>query len=485
MAIVDNLQPDRGRAISESLLRSPIARLFGVLIVLLILAIQPNPLRLIEITDATRHADSAGSVLPLLIEGYDRQPWNAGRAEAIGYGALLSGEYETASEMFTIAGERAGWSATLRTALGDAQNGLGDIEGAVAQWEAALLLAPKDENTLVRLSTTYEGQGRYLEAARLLDELVLIRPTDAYTHFRLGLINAVVNTRGAPEHLALAGGLNPALRPATNALSGAVEFALSLDETAPGAGLIGYALINLQEFGLAEAALQTAIASDSQYGDAYAYLGLAEDQQGRDGLESYQHALELNPESAVAHTFLGLYWKRNGARRQALRSLERAYELDPLNAGVSAELGSLYQAGGDFPSADEWYSNAVRLAPTDASFWTLLANFYIENDFMAIERGLSTAEAAAEHGPIYAPAHVALGRALLLTGDLQNAENSLLRAIELDQELADAYLHLGLVYVEAEQLAAATNALQIALSLDPDGPIGNLALNTLARLPQE
>ena len=124
---------------------------------------------------------------------------------------------------------------------------------------------------------------------------MLIRPEDAYTHYRLGLINAVVNKRGAPEHLALAGGLNPALWPATNALSGAFEFALSLDETAPGAGLIDYALINLQECGLAEAALQTAIASDSEYGDAYAYLGLAEDQQDRNGLVSCQRALELNP----------------------------------------------------------------------------------------------------------------------------------------------------------------------------------------------
>ncbi|MFQ5408801.1 MAG: tetratricopeptide repeat protein, partial [Anaerolineales bacterium] len=331
----------------------------------------------------------------------------------------------------------------------------------------------------------YESEGRYAEAADVLERLTLGQPTDAALHYRLGIILAVTDPAAAREHLALASGLDPSFRAATDALDAAINYALATDDPAAGAGLIGYTLVNLEQYGLAEVALQSAIELDPDYADAYAYLGLSADRRGGDGLQQYEQALALDPDSALAHTLTGIYWKQHGDQARALAELTRANELDPLNAAISAELAGVHAARADLTAAEEWYLNAVRLAPNDTTFWTLLARFYLDYDFKAIEQGLPAARTATEHGPIYAPAHDALGHALVVAGRADEAESALLRALELDPEYAPAYFHLGLAYLELDRQDDAVRSLQTALTLDPDGPTGNRALNTLARLPAD
>jgi tetratricopeptide (TPR) repeat protein len=76
----------------------------------------------------------------------------------------------------------------------------------------------------------------------------------------------------------------------------------------------------------------------------------------------------------------------------------------------------------------------------------------------------------------------ALGYALLLTGDLVNAEKMLLHALELDNALPSGYYHLGLLYARQARWADAAIVLDHTLKLDPDGKYGGLALTALATL---
>jgi len=76
----------------------------------------------------------------------------------------------------------------------------------------------------------------------------------------------------------------------------------------------------------------------------------------------------------------------------------------------------------------------------------------------------------------------ALGYALVLTGDPANGEKMLEQAVRLDPNLPSAYYHLGLLYAQRGQIEAAQAALNHALTLDPNGRYGGLALQLLARL---
>jgi tetratricopeptide (TPR) repeat protein len=125
----------------------------------------------------------------------------------------------------------------------------------------------------------------------------------------------------------------------------------------------------------------------------------------------------------------------------------------------------------------------VTLAPGSAEFWLLLARFHADNDYKVVEQGLPAARMAAGLDSNSAPAADALGHALILTGDYVNAEKSLQKALQLDPNLANAYYHYGLLYIAQNKAEQANEALNHALALDPQGPVGSLALQALARVP--
>jgi tetratricopeptide (TPR) repeat protein len=249
-------------------------------------------------------------------------------------------------------------------------------------------------------------------------------------------------------------------------------------------GRVGYELIQLQEWALAEHALTRAVELNPGYADAHAYLGLALDSQQKDGEAAYQNAVELAPDSALAQFLFGLHYRQLGQSAKALPHLQAAQKLDPENPAIAAEMGGAYAAQNDLADAENWFSEAVRLAPRDAQFWLLLARFHVDYEWKVAELGLPAARMAVGLNPESALAHDALGYALIVTGDFVNGQKSLEHALQLDPNLAGAYYHFGLFYAIQNKATEAKAALNHALTLDPEGPYGNLALKALALLPQ-
>jgi tetratricopeptide (TPR) repeat protein len=458
-----------------------------VLLAVALMGAQPMVGRIAEAMTAAQAATERqdyAAAADALAETAARLPYSAYAQHRAGLAAISAGRFDAAIRHLNAAAALDGWTTTRRIALGDANLGRGDVPAAIAQWELALADNPEDDALLVRLARNYESTGRYADAVRVLNTLARLRGSDAAVYYRLALLAAASAPLEAPARLALVAEVDPALAPTMQVLLHAIQAGQATGDTAAVFAQVGRAFEELGEWRLAEEALSRAVGLNPDYADAYIYLGLAQDMQGKDGLEAYERALALAPESPVAQFYAGLYWRRFGDARKALEYLEAAQRLDAANPAIAAEIGAAHASLGDLAAAEHWLSEAVKLAELEPRWWRLLARFSLDNDYHVAEVGLPAARQAAGMEPDNAEGADLLGYALVLTGDLTNGQKLLERALALNPESASIYLHLGVLYTHLGQAAQAEAMLNHALALDPQGFYGGLALQALARLGQ-
>ncbi len=466
-----------------SIVRHPALRLGIAFVAILLLGIQPNWTPLLDDLRIARASSTLNTdSLNAILDAYARQPWQADRARAAALATLGAGDYESAIATINAAASLEGWTPELHIALGDAYHGADDVDQAIKEWEAARPDRPADASLLTKLAIAYEARGRFEEAAGALRTLVALEPNNAIAQYRFGLMLSVIDPASAPAHLALAAGIDPSVQPFAESLNQAVEAGLQADDTAYTYGIIGYTLIGLREYALAKAALLNAVSGRPDFAEAYAYLGLAEDYLGGDGLYAYERALDIDEKLAIAHYLIGLHYRRIGDNDKAIPALKRAFELDASNAAAAAELGSAYTELADLTTAEAWYVQAVSVAPKDASFWTLLAKFYIDHDLKVEQDGILAAQKAVELAPDSADAWDTLGFAHYLNDSRDLAEENLLKARELDPQLATVHFHLGLLYLDTDRSTDARQSLETAIALDAGGPVAEQAIRALARL---
>ena len=464
-------------------LRHPALRFALAFIIILLINPQPNWLPLLEdihLAGQSTNLTSAG--LAALQDAYVRQPWNPARAYTAGLAALAVGDYDSAIAALTVTASHTGWTPDLYIAVGDAYHGKNDLDQALLQWEAALPDRLNDAGLLNKLARTYEATGRYPQASAALRSLVALEPQNAVARYRFGLVLSIIDPASAPQHLALAAGMDESVAPFAASLNNAVEAGLKANDKSFTYGVIGYALIAVREYPLAKAAFLRAIEERPNFADAYAYLGLAEDELGNDGAYAYDRALVLNADLPLAHYLLGLHYQRLGKLPEAILSLQKAFELDPSNAAAAAELGNVYTQLADISNAENWYRQAVRVAPEDATFWLLLAEFYADNELRLENDALLSARQAVELDPESVQAYDLLGYIYYLNNQFAEAETNLLKAKELDPQQSKVYFHLGLLYLDSNRLPEAKINLENAVGLDPGGPIAEKAFKALARL---
>lgn len=413
-----------------------------------------------------------------------RLPYESQALVLAGSADISAGRFESAIGRLQRAAALTGWTPSLHIAVGDAWQGQGETANAITEWEQALAEWP-DANVpdalLARLASAYESVGRLADASALLNRRLQGGTVDPLVLYRQALLLAATSPAEATGPLAAVAELSIDYAPNARALLNAVQIGLNADDQAYVYGVVGFQLVQLQEWALAEKALTQAIGLNNQYADAYAYLGLALDSQGKNGQPAYESALQVAPNSPLAQFLYGLHFRRLGQSAKALPYLLAAEKLDVQNPAIAAELGGAYAAQGDLPNAEIWFTQAVTLAPQDPQFWLLLARFHIDNEWKVGELGLPAARQAVGLNPGSALAADALGYALVITGDLVNGQKKLEEALALDPNLAAVYYHLGQLYFIQGKTTDATAAFNHTLSLDPQGQYGKLAIQALAQ----
>jgi tetratricopeptide (TPR) repeat protein len=461
-----------------------LARVAIVLVAFLFAGFQPGVLAIgrdFQTADTATAAKNYVAAADALSDAAARLPYSGYAAGRAGLAEISAGRFDDAIRHLYAAASLDGWTTARRVALGDAYVGKGDLKSAVAQWELALAADPNDDGLLARLANQYEATGRFADAVRVLGQLTKLRPNDAAVYYRLAVLTAATAPDQAPARLAVTAAISPTLAPATKILIDAIQAGEASGDQAYVFGKVGFALVQLSEWRLAEEALTHAVALNPQYADAFAYLGLARDKQNKDGLDYYQTAVKLAPQSPLAQYLLGLHWRSAGDSTTALPYLLAAQKLDPQNPAIAAEIGGAYASTGDLTDGETWLTQAVNLDDKNPQWWLLLARFYIDHEYHVAEPGLPAARQAVALAPQNGSAVDALGYALVLTGDLANGEKTLQQALSLG-ETASVDYHLGILYARQNHQPEAETALKRALALDPDGFYGGLALKALGAL---
>ncbi|RDH88221.1 MAG: hypothetical protein DIZ78_02235 [endosymbiont of Escarpia spicata] len=197
-------------------------------------------------------------------------------------------------------------------------------------------------------------------------------------------------------------------------------------------------------------------------------IALERHQQGRltEAQLIYERILDLAPEYAEAHHFLGLVKVQSGDAEGAEENLRQAIRLDPAYVAAHNNLGNFLQEQGRLDEAETEYRQAISLNPEFAdahnNLGAVLKNQERWDDAEPVLRR------AVELQPDHFQALNNLGVLLKEQGDLEAARQLLLQASDLKPDFAEARHNLGLVLAALGDYEAAEAALEKAVAYGVD-----------------
>lgn len=152
----------------------------------------------------------------------------------------------------------------------------------------------------------------------------------------------------------------------------------------------------------------------------------------------------FDPEKALqANIQLGIGYIRNGEYARAKTKLSRALEIDAKSAEAHSTFGLLFQVQGELVLAEQYYKKAIRLD----SKLTQARNNYgaFLFDQKRYNEAIKQFETASKDSLYTLRSQVFenLGVCYLKTGELEKAENALIRAVSLNPRQVRALLELS------------------------------------------
>lgn len=214
-------------------------------------------------------------------------------------------------------------------------------------------------------------------------------------------------------------------------------------------------------------------------------LGIAHYQAGRyfsaaSALKRSDTLAPLEPETRFLLTGSFIRVER---RHWARAELERLIEQDEDSGRYRLALAQVHYDQGQFSAAlsqlDQILENAPELAAAhDLRGQCLEGLSHPEAAVMAFERAISLNRNAAT---VSAWPHYHLGSLLHDLGDLEAAETALAAALKADRAHAPSQRELGVVYMKANKLRLAAEALESAARLSPLDPSAQYSLVSVYR----
>jgi len=451
--------------------KSPGLQILLILLILITLIVGPRPLTgALDLASASKleaAGDYAGAA-SAYASAAERLPWMPLLWEKAGEASFLDHNVGNSIYFINIAAKRGALSTVGWLDLGNAYQQRGDTSSALSAWEQALPLAEAYGN----LAQAQQKAGNFAAAIENWQANAGREPQNANAHYQLGLLYAATNPSKALPELMLAARLNPDLDKTIQSLRSALNTAFLSDNNAYQFLVSGRALAALGKWDLATEAFRNAVHMNEDYAEAWAWLGLAKQQQDQDGTIELSRAIALDPGAAIVQGLYGMYLQHDGKSSQARSAFQKAANLEPDNPVWQMALGNAFEQTGDLISAYSYYLHAVDLAPEDPTTWRALATFSVNNVVDVDTTGISAARKLVELSPDDWYSYDLAGQAALLLYDYNSAEDYLKKAVQLAPTEAAPLLHLGLTYVQSGELSSAYSYLNLAKTLDPDGPYG-------------
>jgi tetratricopeptide (TPR) repeat protein len=277
--------------------------------------------------------------------------------------------------------------------LGNALQGQGRIEEAIAEYNAALKLKPDYAEAYNNLGDALQKQGRIEEAVLSYREAVRLAPDLAGAYYNLG--NAL-GKQGRIE-----------------------EAAAQYEET---------------------------LRREPYFAEAQCNLGVILDRIGRleEAAERFRKAVRLKPDYVTAWTNLGNTCQRMGLFEEAAAHYREALQLEPESAEARNALGNALQRMGRYEEAVTQHEQALRLKPDSPEAHGNLGNALL--GLGRVEEAFAQYREALRLRPDFAGVYFNLGNAFLKMGQLEDAITQYKEALRLQPDFAEAHHNLGLVF---------------------------------------
>lgn len=449
-------------------MRRGVLRFLSVCLLLLAALIAPVILNGYAELRQANASSSYNEIAEHYLRAAQRLPWRADLYELSGHAYFHAKEYARANDMYQIALEKDALSSAGWMAWGDVNYLNGNKPRALELWKQALEQVEFSNAIYLRLAQAAREDEDYAAAVQYLQDYLALEQDDALAHYQLGLLLTLSDTDEATAELNHASQLDGRFAPPAETLRAALSRASRAGTPAEKFVILGVGLGAVNEWTLARAAFESAVRADDTNAEAWAWLGEADQQNGRDGSAELDRALELNPNSSVVHGLRGLYFQQVGNYRAALTEYQIAASLEPQAPARFVSLGEAYAWTGDLIRALEAFQYAAALAPGDAAYWRALADFCGRQGIHLEDVGIPAAQRAVTLDGGAANLDT-LGWLLLLDARYAEAERILSDALKADPQNASVHFHLGLLHLQTGDRAAAFENLIHARDLgSPD-----------------
>ena len=180
----------------------------------------------------------------------------------------------------------------------------------------------------------------------------------------------------------------------------------------------------------------------------------------------WSDTVSKSPDSAEAHTSLGIAYESQGLLERAMGEFRTALRLKPDSEKAHNNLGTVYRTQGLFDRAAAEYETALRLKPDLAEAHSNLGIAYASQG--RLDRAAAEFRTALQLKPDLAEAHNNLGIAYVSQNRLDMAVAEFQAALRLKPDYAEAHNNLGIAYKSQGRLDSAAAEFQAVLRLKPD-----------------
>ncbi|HSF18891.1 MAG TPA: sulfatase-like hydrolase/transferase [Vicinamibacteria bacterium] len=207
----------------------------------------------------------------------------------------------------------------------------------------------------------------------------------------------------------------------------------------------------------------------------------AEASAGRteEALLSIERAIEADPKMVEAHRIRGDFYHRLRDPGRAAESYRTALSLEPGYKVAAFNLALLDLQAGRVDAAEAGLRRVLEIDPRDNKSHFLLAGIQIaRRDFTS---ALETLDRAIESTSDTAPFYTSKAQCYLEMGNIEAAEASIHRALELNPDVPRAHHYLGWIREGRGDLAGAIEAYQNELDRFPHDPLTFVNLSAVYR----
>lgn len=400
---------------------------------------------------------------------FEERMARAQKLEENGYTTLAIQEYLVAAEIDPE-------NSTPYRKIGELTLQNNTYPEAEARFQKALDIQPDDQSALLGLARAQIGQNKFTDAKTIIDGLTT---EDAITLYYKGLIASYFDERDASktalEKILTDTTYGPKAQKIVDAFTAFAqqeEGQLAYLQT-----LLGRAYNQNEEYQCAIGILTAALQQKSTYRDAWILLGYAQLSINKafDAIDALKQAEKLDPTKAETSYLLGLAYSKIEKFTEAQDALEKALEngFTP-KQDVYQKLAEVSVQGKDYTSAIEYYTKVI--AENGETVQNYIRPVWISIEYLKDPAtALKYAQDAVQNFPNDAMSWNLLGWAQTAGGLYDEAEGNLKKAIQMNNNLAAAYLNLGWLYEKTDRTEDAKTNYQKAYTLSPHDGIGTLA----------